>query len=90
MPDLIKRVMLCIDDKEDVTACLESCLHDRGHTVLTGSNGTQGLELFAVHPVDVVIVDGHMSIRAYGCTMTPSKGVTATRRPRTTLTRRSG
>jgi CheY-like chemotaxis protein len=60
VPDLINRIILCIDDNEDVTACLERCLHDRGYTVLTASNGAQGLELFAVHPVDVVIVDGHM------------------------------
>jgi len=59
--DLVKGVILCIDDNEAVTACLESCLRGHGYTVLTASKGTQGLELFAVHPVDVVIVDGYMA-----------------------------
>jgi CheY-like chemotaxis protein len=55
-----KRVVLCIDDSDAVIACLEFYLRGRGYTVLTASSGARGLELFALHAVDVVIVDGCM------------------------------
>jgi len=55
-----KKVVLCIDDNDAVLECLKPYLRSRGYAVLTASSGGRGLELFAVHPVDVVIVDGHM------------------------------
>jgi len=50
-------VLLCIDDNEDVLECEKSFLESFGYTVLTAPNGGKGLELAAVYPVDVVIVD---------------------------------
>ena len=55
-----KKVVLCVDDNNVVLECLKPYLSSRGYVVLTASSGGRGLELFAVHPVDVVIVDGHM------------------------------
>lgn len=53
-------VVLCIDDNEDVLQILEMLLHDQGYTVLTASSGARGLELAALEPVDVVILDYEM------------------------------
>jgi len=50
-------VLLCIDDNEDVLECEKLFLESFGYTVLTAPNGGKGLELAAVYPVDVVIVD---------------------------------
>ena len=46
-----------IDDNEEVLECVKLFLESFGYTVLTGPNGGKGLELAAVYPVDVVIVD---------------------------------
>lgn len=53
-------VVLCIDDNEDVLQLLDMLLHDEGYTVLTASSGARGLELAALEPVDVVILDYEM------------------------------
>jgi CheY-like chemotaxis protein len=50
-------LLLCIDDNEDVLECEKLFLESFGYTVLTAPNGGKGLELAAVYPVDVVIVD---------------------------------
>ena len=50
-------VLLCIDDNEDVLECEKLFLESFGYTVLTAPSGGKGLELAAVYPVDVVIVD---------------------------------
>jgi DNA-binding response OmpR family regulator len=50
-------VLLCIDDDEDVLECEKLFLESFGYTVLTAPNLGKGLELAAVYPVDVVIVD---------------------------------
>jgi CheY-like chemotaxis protein len=55
--DLLAGVLLCIDDNEDVLECEKLFLESFGYTVLTAPNGGRGLELAAVYPVDVVIVD---------------------------------
>lgn len=60
MSDQGKKVILCVDDNDAVLECLKPYLRRRGYVVLTASSGGRGLELFAVHPVDAVIVDGHM------------------------------
>ena len=56
-PELQSRVLLCIDDNEDVLECEKSFLESFGYTVLTAASGGKGLELASVHSVDVVIVD---------------------------------
>jgi CheY-like chemotaxis protein len=55
--DLLAGILLCIDDNEDVLECEKLFLESFGYTVLTAPNGGEGLELAAVYPVDVVIVD---------------------------------
>lgn len=55
--ELLGGVLLCIDDDADVLECERLFLETFGYTVLTASDGGKGLELAAVCPVDVVIVD---------------------------------
>jgi CheY-like chemotaxis protein len=55
--ELLAGVLLCIDDNEEVLECVKLFLESFGYTVLTAPNGGKGLELAAVYPVDVVIVD---------------------------------
>jgi CheY-like chemotaxis protein len=55
--ELLGGVLLCIDDSEDVLECEKLFLESFGYTVLTAPSGGKGLELAAVYPVDVVIVD---------------------------------
>jgi CheY-like chemotaxis protein len=54
------KVLLCIDDNEDVLECEKQFLESFGYTVLTAPSGGKGLELASIHPVDVVIVDFFM------------------------------
>jgi len=56
-PELPGGVLLCIDDDEDVLECEKSFLESFGYTVLTAPSGGKGLELAAMYPVDVVIID---------------------------------
>ncbi len=51
------RVILCIDDDEDVLECEKEFLESFGYTVLTALSGGEGLRLADTHAVDVVIVD---------------------------------
>lgn len=60
MPEPESKVILCIDDNDQLLECLERYLRKRGHTVLTASSGTRGLELVGAHSVDAVILDGQM------------------------------
>jgi CheY-like chemotaxis protein len=52
-----RAVLLCIDDNEELLECEKLFLESFGYTVLTAPSGGQGLELAALYPVDVVIVD---------------------------------
>lgn len=52
-----RKVLLCIDDNEDVLECLKSFLESFGYAVLIAASGGRGLELASLHLVDVVIVD---------------------------------
>jgi CheY-like chemotaxis protein len=56
-PELRRGVLLCIDDDEAVLECEKSFLESFGYTVLTAPSGSKGLELAALYPFDVVIVD---------------------------------
>ena len=55
-----RQIVLCIDDNQDLLDCEKAFLESFGYTVLTAPSGGQGLELAALHPVDVVIVDYFM------------------------------
>jgi CheY-like chemotaxis protein len=54
------KILLCIDDNEDVLECEREFLESFGYTVLTARSGGKGLELASIHSVDVVIVDYFM------------------------------
>jgi two-component system, cell cycle sensor histidine kinase and response regulator CckA len=51
------KMILCIDDNQDVLECEKAFLESFGYTVLTAPSGGEGLKLAARHSVDVVIVD---------------------------------
>ena len=54
------KVVLCIDDNQDMLECEKAFLESFGYTVLTAPSGSKGLELASMHPVDFVIVDYFM------------------------------
>ncbi|PYX97185.1 MAG: response regulator [Acidobacteria bacterium] len=54
------RLLLCIDDDEDVLECEKAFLEGFGYTVLTALSGGKALELASIHSVDVVILDYFM------------------------------
>ena len=54
------KMVLCIDDNQDVLECEKAFLEGFGYTVLTAPCGSKGLELACLHSVDVVIVDYFM------------------------------
>ncbi len=56
-PERKRAILLCIDDNEDMLECEKSFLESFGYTVLTAASPGKGLELAAMYPVDVVIVD---------------------------------
>ena len=51
------KMVLCIDDNQDVLDCAKAFLESVGYSVLTAANGCKGLELASRHSIDVVIVD---------------------------------
>lgn len=55
--------ILVIDDDEGVRAALEIMLEEAGLDVLMAHDGTQGLDLFLAHPVDLVITDMLMPLK---------------------------
>ena len=54
------KTVLCIDDSPDVLECEKAFLESCGYTVLTALSGGRGVELAAIHSVDIVIVDYFM------------------------------
>jgi CheY-like chemotaxis protein len=57
---LQSKVLLCIDDNEDVLQCEKEFLESFGYSVLSAPCGGKGLELVSIHSVDLVIVDYSM------------------------------
>jgi len=54
------KIVLCIDDNEDMLECERAFLESVGYTVLTAPSGGKALELASVHSVDVIVVDYFM------------------------------
>jgi CheY-like chemotaxis protein len=54
------QIVLCIDDNQDLLECEKEFLESFGYTVLTAPGGGKGVELAALHSVDVVVVDYFM------------------------------
>lgn len=55
-----KPVILCVDDEWNGLEGRKILLEERGYKVLTATNGAEALKLFAVHRVDLVLLDYHM------------------------------
>lgn len=51
------KIVLCIDDNQDLLECEKTFLESFGYTVLTASSGCEGLQLASIHSVDIVVVD---------------------------------
>jgi len=58
----MKRILV-IDDEEMILTFLTNLLVEEGYEVVTASNGAEGLELFDLHPFDLVITDIIMPIK---------------------------
>lgn len=55
-----RKLLLCVDDRAASLEVRRLLLEREGYEVLTASDGTAGLELFADRPVDLVVLDYHM------------------------------
>jgi CheY-like chemotaxis protein len=53
-------LVLCVDDELIGLSIRKILLERAGYRVLTAADGPSGLELFAAHPVDAVILDYSM------------------------------
>jgi len=54
------KTVLCVDDEKIGLRVRKIMLESRGFTVLTASNGPEGLKLFEEHHIDVVVLDYYM------------------------------
>jgi len=57
IPMQLGKIVLCIDDNNDLLECEKEFLESFGYTVLTAPSGCKALELASVHSIDVVVVD---------------------------------
>jgi two-component system, OmpR family, alkaline phosphatase synthesis response regulator PhoP len=51
------KIVLCIDDNEDLLDCEKEFLESFGYTVLSARSGGKALKLASINPIDVVVVD---------------------------------
>ena len=54
------RILLLVDDEENITASLVRLLRCDGYTILRANSGQEGLDLLAQHEVGVIISDQRM------------------------------
>jgi response regulator RpfG family c-di-GMP phosphodiesterase len=57
---MAQRILLIVDDEENILRALVRLLRRDGYTLLTAGSGAQGLELLAQHPVGVILSDQRM------------------------------
>jgi CheY-like chemotaxis protein len=55
-----KPVVLCVDDEWNGLECRKMLLEEAGCKALIATSGAGALQLFASHPVDLVLLDYHM------------------------------
>ena len=51
------KIILVIDDDQDVRTCIRNILEHSGYSVLEAENGSVGINIFRHNPVDLVIID---------------------------------
>ena len=56
----MKPVILCVDDTPSLLEGEKMLLEENGYRVLTATNGKEALQAFAVHSVDLVLLDYYM------------------------------
>ncbi|MFA7281982.1 MAG: EAL domain-containing protein [Sterolibacterium sp.] len=54
------RTLLLVDDEANILSALKRLLRHDGYDILTALSATQGMEMLAIHPVDVIISDQRM------------------------------
>ncbi|MDD5300379.1 MAG: EAL domain-containing protein [Gallionella sp.] len=54
------RVLLIVDDEENILSALKRLLRRDGYQILTATSARQGFELLAAHPVGVIVSDQRM------------------------------
>ena len=55
-----QKTLLCVDDNQSSLKICKMILEDVGYRVLTSSSAREGLEVFASHAIDAVILDYQM------------------------------
>ena len=55
-----QRTLLLVDDEPNIVAALKRLLRRDGYQIFTANNGPEGLELLALHAVDVIVSDQRM------------------------------
>jgi CheY-like chemotaxis protein len=55
-----KPLILCVDDEWNGLEGRRMLLEESGCKVLTSTSGVEALQLFASHPIDLVLLDYHM------------------------------
>jgi len=55
-----RSLILCVDDDWNGLEGRKMLLEDAGYKVLVATTGADALQLFASHPVDLVLLDYHM------------------------------
>jgi CheY-like chemotaxis protein len=55
-----RRLILCVDDESNGLEGRKMLLEEAGFKVLVATSGADALQLFASHPVDLVLLDYHM------------------------------
>jgi two-component system cell cycle sensor histidine kinase/response regulator CckA len=60
--DAARQTVLVVDDDESMRTLLRRVLERTGFTVITATNGQDGMERFAEQPVDIVVTDMMMPV----------------------------
>lgn len=61
-PNPTRRVLLAVDDEEDMRFLMQLCFDSTAYEVRTASNGLEALELIAADDIDLVFLDLRMPV----------------------------